>query len=367
MKQKPKYVNFVGARLVQGQYRNMCLEDGDMLTGKGSIVSYYTAPVFDSRQEQESWQSLHLDLDTHACKVTVLAAASDEDYTAVFQNPEMSFEEKEELIRSFDCVEKINTQDILLTNLLGRYFYLLIKIQGQADGAFTFWGAKTEFPKNTFLEYFPEVYRQNNDFFERYISIFQTLYLNLEKEVDALPDRLDYEKAQGEDLIALAEWAGLHKIWIDEAMQNGGEEGIRRLIASANELQSAKGTCNVLELLMKLLYGRDTDVLEYYKWFEDIEKNPKLLTTYRRLYGKEDTVSIFLDEEQGKLPDREQTDRMQKAAAQVLPIGTKLRMIPIRKNSHLDTHCYLGKNSRLASPAGMQTDQARLYGNLVLR
>jgi len=67
------------------------------------------------------------------------------------------------------------------------------------------------------------------------------------------------------------------------------------------------------------------------------------------------------------LPDREETLRMQKAAAQVLPIGTKLRMIPIRKNSHLDTHCYLGKNSRLASPAGMQTDQVRLYGNLVLR
>lgn len=367
MKQKPKYVNFVGARLVQGQYQNMCLNKGDMLTAKGSGISYYIAPVFDSRQEQESWQSLHLDLDSYACKVTVLAAVSDEDYTAVLNNPEMSFEEKEELIRSFNCVEKINTQDILLTKLCGRFFYLLIKIQGQTDGTFSFWGAKTEFPKNTFLDYFPEVYHQGNDFFERYISIFQTLYLNLEKEVDVLPDRLDYEKAQGEDLIALAEWAGLHKVWIEEAMQSGGEEALRRLIAHANDLQSAKGTCGALELLMKLLYDRDADVLEYYKWFEYIEKDPQLLATYRKLYGKEDTVSIFLDEEHGKLPDREQTGRMQKAAAQVLPIGTKLRLIPVQKNSHLDTHCYLGKNSRLASPAGMQTDQARLYGNLVLR
>ena len=367
MKQKPKYVNFVGARLVEGQYRNMCLKEGDILTGKGSQISYYIAPVFDSRQEQESWQSLHLELDSSACRVTVLAAASDEEYTAVLNNPEMSFEEKEELIRTLVCIEKVNTNDILLTNLCGRYFYLLIKVQGQTDAQFSFSGAKMEFPKNTFLEYFPEVYRQGNDFFERYISVFQTLYLNLEKEVDTLPDRFDYEKAHGEDLIALAEWAGLHKVWITEALLHGGEDTLRRLIACVNELQSAKGTCSVLKLLMKLLYDRDADVLEYYKWFEYIEKNPQLLTTYRKLYGKEDTVSIFLDEEQGKLPDREETLRMQKAAAQVLPIGTKLRMIPIRKNSHLDTHCYLGKNSRLASPAGMQTDQVRLYGNLVLR
>ena len=367
MKQKPKYVNFVGARLVQGQYRNMCLEEGDVLTGKGSMVSYYIAPVFDSRQEQESWQSLHLDLDTEGCRVTVLAAASDEDYTEVLKNAEMSFEEKEELIRRMDFTQKINTQDFLLTNLCGRYFYLLIKVQGQTGAQFRFSGAKMEFPKNTFLDYFPEVYRQGNDFFERYISIFQTLYLNLEKEVDGLPDRLDYEKAQGQDLTALAEWAGLSRVWIAEALQCGGEEALRRLIAHANELQSARGTCGALELLMKLLYGRDTAVLEYFKWFEYVEKDPQLLSTYRKLYGKENTVSIFLDEEQGKLPDREETERMQKAAAQMLPIGTSLRMIPIRRNSHLDTHCYLGKNSRLASPAGVQTDQARLYGNLVLR
>ena len=367
MKQKPQYVNFVGAMLAQGQYRNMCLEEGDVLTGKGSEISYYIAPVFDSMQEEESWQSLHLDMNMRECKVTVLAAASDEDYTEVLANPEMSFSEKEELIETFDCIKKVNAEDILLTSLCGRYFYLLIKVQGQADASFTLSGAKMEFPKNTFLEYFPEVYRQNNDFFERYISIFQTLYLKLEKEVDSLPDRLDYEKACGEDLTALAEWAGLYSDWITECIRCGGEETLRNLIAHANEIQSGKGTCHVIELLMELLYGRNVQVLEYYKWYEYIEKDPQLLANYRKLYGKEDTVSIFLDEEQGKLPDREERQRMQKALSYALPIGTKLRMIPLKKNSHLDSHCYLGKNSHLASPAAMQTDQARLYGNLVLR
>lgn len=367
MKQKPKYVNFVGAMLAQGQYRNMCLDEGDVLTGKGSEISYYIAPVFDSMQEEETWQSLHLDIDVKECRMTVLAAASDEDYTDVLANPKMSFAEKEQLIESFDCIKRVNAQDILLTSLCGRYFYLLIKLQGQADAAFRFCGAKMEFPKNTFLDYFPEVYRQNNDFFERYISIFQTLYLNLEKEVDALPDRLDYEKAGGEDLIALAEWAGLYSEWITEALRTGNEDTLRSLIAHANEIQSGKGTCHVLELLIELLYERKVKVLEYYKWFEYIEKDPQLLTNYKKLYGKEDTVSIFLDEEQGTLPDSEERKRMQKALSYALPIGTKLRMIPLKKNSHLDSHCYLGKNSHLASPAGVQTDQARLYGNLVLR
>jgi len=250
MKQKPKYVNYVGAMLAQGQYRNMCLEKENMLTGTGSEISYYIAPVFDSMQEEESWQSLHLDFEQTESRVTVLAAASDIDYSEVLKASEVSWEEKESIITSMDHIQKVNTADILLSSLGGRYFYLMLKVQGQSDSSFCLLGARMEFPKNSFLEYFPEVYRQNNDFFERYISIFQTLYLNLEKQVDALPDRLDYEKAKGEDLVTLAQWAGLYPVWIQEALRCGQEDTLRCLLSHAHEIQSGKGTCHVLKLLM---------------------------------------------------------------------------------------------------------------------
>lgn len=367
MKQKPKFVNYIGAMLAQGQYRNMCLNEEDVLTGNGSGTFTYIAPVFDSTQEQETWQSLHLDLEMTDCRLEVMAAASDEDFREFLEDSSVCFEQKEELLFSLNGIYRENTMDLLLTQLSGRYFYLLLKLHAPMEGSFSIYSARMEFPKNTFLEYFPEVYQRNSDFFERYISIFQTLYLDLERAVDSLVDRLDYEKAVGDDLTELAEWAGLDELWIKEALRDKKEDRLRRLIQNTNEIQSRKGTKKALKLLFDILYEKDVKILEYHQWYEEVRQTPELLKLYRRLYGDFDAITVFLDEKADEASEAEQKEHMQAVAQTLLPIGMKARIIPLDANSHLDSHCYLGKNSRLASPAGVQADNSRLYGNLILQ
>lgn len=366
MKQKPKHVNFIGAMLARGQWQNMYLDKTDVLTGNGKGEFIYIAPVFDSGHTGESWQSLHLDLDMTECRFEVVAAASDEDLRVQMADSNLSMEEKAELILSLDGINRENCTDLLLNGLCGRYYYMMLRFFSPGEGSFVIRGARMEFPQNSFLEYFPEIYRQGNDFFERFISIYQTMYLDLEREVDALVDRLDYEKAFGADLIELADWAGLDKLWIQEAVRDGSEDRLRRLIANTSKIQAGRGTAEALKLLFQILYDRDIKIMEYHYWYELLKTDQELMQLYVKLYGGNDGIAVFLVDVEDT-PAQEQRDRMNAVIQSVLPIGMKARIICMEDNSHMDNHCYLDKNSRLTVPEGVQTDNTRLYGNLVLQ
>lgn len=365
MKQKPKHVNFIGAMLARGQWKNMQMDSKDQLHGRGNGAFVYIAPVFDSGQMGETWQSLHLDYDMAESRFEVIAAAADVDFRKELADPEMDFSEKEQLILALQGTVKENCQDLLLTDLCGRYFYLMIRFYSYGEGEVVLRSAAMEFPRNSFLEYFPEIYRQGSGFFERYISIFQTMYLGLEKEVDALVDRLDYEKAEGSDLEELAEWAGLDRIWIREAVRDGKMDRLRRLIANTNTIQAGRGTAAALKLLFEIIYDRKVKVLEYHHWHELLKTDPELLLLYNRLYGDHNGIAVFLDDEK-EIPVPDQRERMNEVICSVLPLGMKAKMILLEDNSHMDSHCYLDKNSYLAVPEGLQTDNSRLYGNLIL-
>ena len=286
MKSEPKYVNYAGAYLKKGQYEGMESYHDCALRGEGSGSFLYIAPVFDSGEEANTWQSLHLEGTFHDCKLEVVAAASERDYRDFLADTQTGLQEKEELIRSMNGVRKVNTTDLHLTDLQGRYLYLFFKVSGQMECEFCIHMATVEFPKNSFLEYFPEVYQTEDDFFERYISIFQSMYMDVEREIDKLPMRMDYEKAEFSDLMQLAEWIGMDEILVQEAVREGETKKLRKLIAHANEIQSAKGTKKSLKLVLQILYNTDFQILEDFKWYEYLENRPEELLLYQTLYGK---------------------------------------------------------------------------------
>lgn len=368
MKSKPKYVHYVGAYLKKGQYQGMELNKDFFLTGNGGGSYLYIAPVFDSGEEANTWQSLRLEGTFHDCKLEVVVAASELDYREVLSDLAVALEEKEELIRSMGGVRKVNTTDILLTGLQGRYLYLFFRISGQMECNFRIKMATVEFPKNSFLEYFPEVYQTKDDFFERYISIFQSMYLDVERRIDKLPVRLDYEKADYEDLLQLAEWIGLDEVIVQEAVREGECDKLRKLIAHANEIQSGKGTKKALKLVLKILYSEDIQLLEYFKWYEYLENRTEELTLYQKLYGQDSSsLTIIVEEKDGKEFAEAEKKSMRKVVARMLPIGMNCNLIFLKESCHMDTHCYLDHNSTLASPTAANADGMELYGNVILQ
>ncbi|MGN1180530.1 MAG: phage tail protein [Suilimivivens sp.] len=368
MKSEPKYVNYAGAYLKKGQYEGMESYQDCALRGEGSGSFLYIAPVFDSGEEANTWQSLHLDGTFHDCKLEVVAAASELDYRDFLEDTQVGLQEKEELIRSMNGVRKVNTTDLLLTDLQGRYLYLLFKVSGQMECEFCIHMATVEFPKNSFLEYFPEVYQTEDDFFERYISIFQSMYMDVEREIDKLPMRMDYEKAEFSDLMQLAEWIGMDEILVQEAVREGETKKLRKLIGHANEIQSAKGTKKSLKLVLQILYNKDFQILEYFKWYEYLENRPEELTLYQKLYGKDSScLTILIEEKGGKEYSEAERKSMRKVVSRMIPLGMDCNLIFLHGSSHMDTHCYLDHNSRLASLAAANANGMELYGNVILQ
>lgn len=368
MKSKPKYVHYVGTRMKEGQCEGMKLNTDYSLSGAGSGSYTYIAPVFDSGQEDSTWQSLRIEGSFHDCKLEVIAAASEEDYREVMQDPDVSCAKKETIIRSMEGIRKVNTTDILLTGLTGRYLYLLFKVNGQLECEFRIQMATVEFPKNTFLEYFPEVYQTEDDFFERYISIFQSMYMDVERRIDRLPLRLDYEKADLADLLQLAEWIGMDEVLVQEAVRDGSTQKLRQLIAHANEIQSAKGTKNALKLVLQILYGGQIEILEYFKWYEYLENRPEELRLYQNLYGKDSfSLTILIEDKDGKKYTEAEQKNMHRIITRMLPLGMDCNLIFLCSSSHMDTHCYLDHNSQLASLTAAHVNGMELYGNVILQ
>lgn len=368
MKRVPKHVHYVGAYLKKGQSLGMKLGGDCSLTGEGGGSCLYIAPVFDSGEEEGSWQSLRIEGEFLDCKLEIVAAASDRDYREALSGEELSPEEKEELLRSLEGIRRVNAQDILLTGLKGRYLYMLWKVSGQEKCRFRIRGAAVEFPRNSFLEYFPEVYQTEDDFFERYISIFQSMYLDLEREIDHIPERLDYEKADLSDLMMLADWAGLGEALVSEAVRDQSADRLRRLIAHAQELQAGKGTAKALRLALELLYGRRIHLLEYFKWYEYVSGRQEELKLYRRLYGSDSrTLTILIEEPEGAELSEADKKGMRRVIREMIPMGTKLSLVSLKESFHMDAHCYLDCNSVMASPAAANVGDMELYGNLILQ
>ncbi|MBQ6886967.1 MAG: hypothetical protein IJN54_05600 [Lachnospiraceae bacterium] len=368
MKSKPKYVHYVGAYLKKGQYEGMELNKEYSLVGNGSGSYLYIAPVFDSGEEANTWQSLRLEGTFHDCKLEVVAAASEMDYREVMADRQVNVQEKEALIRSLGGIRKVNATDLLLTGLQGRYLYLFFRVSGQIECKFNINMATVEFPKNSFLEYFPEVYQTKDDFFERYISIFQSMYLDLERKIDKLPMRLDYEKAEFEDLLQLAEWIGMDEVIVQEAVREGESDKLRKLIAHANEIQSGKGTKKALKLVLQILYSENIQLLEYFKWYEYLENRPEELMLYQKLYGQDSSsLTILIEEKDEKAYTEAERKSMNRVVSRMLPLGTDCNLIFLRSSCHMDTHCYLDHNSELASLAVANANGMELYGNVVLQ
>lgn len=269
----------------------------------------------------------------------------------------------EEAFGDWKSVRRVNTPDLLLHDLEGRYLWILIRVLGAgSDSSFTIEGFRVEFPWRSFVEYLPEIYQEEGrgSFFERYLCGFQSLYEELEERVERLPEYLDYESTPAENLPLFADWTGNRA-----AGREYTPEQLRILLGRMGELETGRGTGRVLLGMLKFVTGRDAVLVEYFKWHDWMSRNREPLQLYQRLYGKnEDTFTVILDTTGEEQPDRSRLERLMK---ELTPLGLECNLVLLNWSSHMDTHCYLDRNSRLSRPeqagaAGFVLDDRYMLG-----
>lgn len=361
MKQPLKQVNFYKRALMAGCFHGftpdaeLCLHLQD--AGGGAWFA-----AFDTADADSTYNRLVVEGDFGGSKLEILVAVSPTDTEptgeslAAFLASAASPAEKLARLTALRHLRAVDRQDILLHSLQGRWVYLGICALPQDSADCVLQGLRLEFPRYSFTQYFPEIYQQD-DFFRRYIAVFQSLYLDLESRVDEVPRLLDYESAADDQVETLAGWLG-----IDTAGGLFGPDQLRSLIRDSQLYQGGKGTRTALEKVVELVCGIRPQIVEYFQWSR-LPMPAARRRLYETLYGGDgNTFCVILNmtAHPGPLPVSEaQLDRLVEAYSM---LGTKHRLVFLRRCSYTDTHCYLDVNSCLSTPEMAAVDGVTLGG-----
>ena len=340
-----KKVNFYRLALRRGKMHRMTLSEDDRLTGEGGGTFCYLAPMFDSTDYEGTWHRLRLEGTFSNCKYEVIAAATDVNLEETITDEALDFSDKLELLKDYGYVRKVNTDDMLLHNLQGRYLWVFIKVTGsKIDSSFKIEGFSVEFPHGSFVEYLPEIYQdERNSFFERYMAVLQSLYEDLEQEVDFVPRYLDYETAPDVNLKLFAEWTGR---WNENGQWT--PEQLRYLIRNLQSIQCGRGTWTVMEQMIYLMTGQKASVIEHFRWKDWADKDSVHLKEYYKKYkNDEDTFVVVIDATEKEVGMSERM--LEKMLEDYTPLGMNCKVLYLKKKSLMDSQAYLEENSYLTS------------------
>ncbi len=356
-----KRVNYYRLALRRGTFYRMSLSEDDRLIGNGGGTFGYLAPGFDSEDMGASWHRLRLEGTFKDCKYEIIAAATDADLRDQMKEA-ASYSAQLALLKESSRVRMVNVDDMLLHRLTGRYLWVFLLVSGaKQDSAFCIEGFHVEFPQGSFVEYLPEIYQTGRDsFFERYMAVFQSIYEEMEQSIDALAEFLDYQTTPDDNVKILSGWTG---DWASRLHLS--PKKLRYVLQNLNHIQSGRGTRSVMEQMLKVTTGQKAIILEHFKWHDWMQKSSSQLESYEKLFGRsEDTFTVIID------LSREETTLSREEIIRLLqdytPLGMHCNVVLLRSSSHMDTHCYLDKNSCLSTPIKADTGGMVLGGNYIL-
>lgn len=270
----------------------------------------------DSTTENCIWGRLVIDARLPADSVlTVWVYASDEDCLVA------------EL-----CTKKVDAYDFLLYEQRGRYLWIWLEVAGVGEGVIREIQVYT--PGDTFLNTFPEIYREQGSFFHRYLSIFSSIYMDFQERIDKFHTCLDLETAPAEVLPVLAGWLGIQ---VEDSLLESGE--LCRLLQEAPYLIRYKGTRGAVERISQMILKAQVILVERNA---ASEADMGLEGTFARLYGTcpYDFTILALREYDEMLKTR-----LLGLLDQFKPARSQVNLVFLKKNSMLDGYCYLDINA----------------------
>ena len=292
----------------------------------------------DSAQPDCDWGriSLQCRLDPEAV-LTVRVFASNQDRVIrnneivriddLLLDPQISLEEKQKLFTLANGAEYSGVQDMLLMGQSGRWLWIWLEISGEGENVLE--DLRVYVPGDNFFRTLPQVYQSDNEFLQRYLSIFSTMFQEFQEKLDALPEILDVDTAPEELLTVIASWMGLE---IDEMLFTPDEQ--RKLLKAAPKLMERKGTKWAIETVVKLFVPENVYIVEY-----------NLLSSEQRydesLYGK--TPYDFTVMVDGKFDEKLRL-RLKFLIEQFKPIRSRYRIVFLEDCGGLDAFTYLDVN-----------------------
>lgn len=218
----------------------------------------------------------------------------------------------------------------------GRFLWLMLELTATGTVSPEIHALRLWMGGDHMTDYLPAIYQQE-DFTRRFLSIFNSMYSDMERAIDDLPGRMDYEHAQGELLRYLACWVCVEGTEGDEALR----ERVRTALSDYEDLYTVEG----VRRSVRRLTGKEPILIEHFQVSPNRPdcRDPEL---YRRLYG-EDPYRFFILLPEDTFSSQRERQQFQRDMEKVIPAGLSMQMVQLRPCIQLDWHTYLGINSRL--------------------
>lgn len=309
-------------------------EDGAVMVQGNAEVHTAILPMLDSGIEDCEWGRFKMEQELSEDTVVYLYLLASNDREAGAQITDQAFgvDRKEKIFHAGGGLREINRDDILLYQLTGRYLWLMIEVIGERA---CFRNLKVYAPGDNFMGTFPEVYREKNSFFHRYLSVFSSIYNDFQDKLDHREELLDIGHASEERLLLYAQWLGLEL--------NRGYlelEVLRTLVREAGELSRCKGTKGCMERICQIVLGETPQIVER-----------SLLQRYVRTEEKEQIDRLYGDSPfDVTLMIRTPIEEKKKKQLLLLlnqfkPVRSRLHLLYLEDSGVLDSHTYLDQNA----------------------
>lgn len=364
-------------RMRKALLEGMKVEEEGVLCLVGNGIHRVFFQALDHHELCRQFGQFHMDWqlpEESLCRVYALVQdsknyqgiESQEDLDIYLTSPKISSEEKKEYFRRQGALVSVNAKDVLLYEKSGRYLWLLLEVvlnQTANDGVngqnteecrFKVFDLQVINPGDNFMQTFPEIYQETGNFFHRYLSIFSTIYRQIQERIDHLEELLDLDTAPQELLPMYGKWLGIDC--------SGGflrSESLRALLKEADSLNRSKGSRQALIRLVELMTGEipiivERITLEGDLTYQNKDKNRRQtanrkkeqIEIYNRLYGdSEMDVSVLI------LKELAEAEKMQLEflMAQFKPVRSRVHVITLEQAAILDSHCYLDHNAQITT------------------
>ena len=238
-----------------------------------------------------------------------------------------------------------------LLNCRGRYLWLRLDVIAQERMGFEMRSIKLEMPGERIIGYLPDIYRRgldNEDFFCRFMKVFDSIFFSLEDDIVHIGKKLDYRTACEDMLTYQAGWLG-----IDRREVSG--EALREQIGSVVWEYRMSGTREGLARMIERRTGLRPIIVEHFQ-VEKMIREGRNRRTYGALFGS-NPYKILVLLPQHALTNRAKVTGLMTRIRSYIPAHVEFEVIPLQTNVRLDRHTYLEINSCLSDFSGMVVEE----------
>ncbi len=315
----------------------------------------------NSYEEKSGWGRLRLETAmTSGYILSVLAFAADaqrEDHEDIkelnryFKDSSINLNAKKDRIKSRDHVKAVGSTDILLYELKGQYLWICIEIFGKGNCEIR---SIMLTEGDNFMQTFPEIYHEEGGFFHRYMSVFSSIYNDINDEFERADTYLDPDTAPAKLLPVYAKWLGL-----EPGREMLEEKTLRSLVKNAYSLNKMKGTLKAAKMLVKIITKKEAIIIDSYSGTGNTEGKYGSLGPH---IGSDEVIIIS-----SLQPSKRLHAQLMYFSEQFLPVRCKIRLLFIPKCSTLGNYGYMDFNATLADIKSAVLDGDSDMGRAVLQ